>query len=489
MHGFPTTLYTADQVRVLDRDAIDKQGIPGYTLMGHAGHAVFEQIITRWPEIRNLIIFCGAGNNGGDGYVIARLAHQQGINVRVYYLSEPDSLPDDSRKAHADCVAAGVQVEAYSGQSLDEADVIVDALLGTGLQREITGEWQKAIEAINHCDKPVVSVDIPSGIHADTGQAMNIAVKADCTVTFIGLKRGLFTGDAPDYVGKLVFNGLQVSVTDDSKPGDEICHLIDEEIKACLPRRKRIVHKGDNGHVLIIGGNRGMAGASQLAGMAALRSGAGLVSIATPVEQTSSGLQPEVMLHHVISADQLRPLLGKSTIVVIGPGLGQDDWAQTMMAVVMEYERPLVVDADGLNLLTREIDRKHNWVLTPHPGEAARLLNISVADIQANRFQAAVRLKETYGGVIVLKGAGTLIAGEGLSLCWQGNPGMATAGMGDILSGIIAALIAQGVPDEQAAQLGVWVHANAADKEAKRQGERGMVATDLLLPVRKLLND
>jgi len=487
MPEIPKTLYTAEQVRALDRDAIELQNIPGYVLMSHAGHAVFDQIMIRWLAAQNLTVFCGAGNNAGDGYVIARLAHEKGLNARVLFLSEPDKLSGDAWQAYAGCIAEGVRIEAYERQSLDDADVIVDALLGTGLQREVKGQWLAAIESINQSNKPVVSVDIPSGIHADTGQALNTAVRADCTVTFIGLKRGLFTGDAPDYIGDLVYDDLQVTVTDEYFPDDHTCQLLDKAIKIYLPPRKRIAHKGQNGHVLVIGGNEGMVGASLLAGKAALRSGAGLVSITTRTPVVSDA-QPELMIHTVGSAEQLKPLLEKSTVVVVGPGLGQDGWALVMMATAMESQKPLIVDADALNLLAREPNFNKNWVLTPHPGEAARLLNETTSEIQADRFAAVTRLSKFYGGTAVLKGAGTIISGGGLSLCRQGNPGMATAGMGDVLSGIIAALIAQGLDNEQAAQLGVWAHANAADREAEQLGERGMVATDLLPHVRQILN-
>lgn len=484
-------LYTAEQMRGLDRDAIEGQGILGYSLMNQAGQAVLSQIRTRWPKVQNLTIFCGAGNNAGDGYVVARLAHEQGMQVQVLYLSAPDGLSGDAWQAYAGCIAEGVKAEVYQSQVIDDCDLLVDALLGIGLQRQISGLWLAAIEAMNRCDKPVIAVDIPSGIHADTGKAMNAAVQADCTVTFIGLKRGLFTGDAPDYVGDLVLDDLQTSPSDGFQLQDSTCLLLDETIKSCLPRRQRIAHKGQHGHVLVIGGNRGMQGAPLLSGMAALRSGAGLVSIATHAHPDSvrSHAQPELMIHAVESAKQLRPLLEVCTVVVAGPGLGQDSWALSMMAEVIECRKPLLVDADGLNLLARESDYNLNWVLTPHPAEAARLLNESTREIQSDRFTSATRLAKFYGGVAVLKGAGTVISGKTLSLCRSGNPGMATAGMGDILSGIIAALMAQGLSNEQAAQLGVWVHARAADLEAEQHGERGMVATDLLPHIRHLLND
>lgn len=491
MKGLPHNLYRAEQVRELDRLAIDYYGIAGYSLMTTAGQAVFEQLRKRWPRVRSIAVLCGGGNNGGDGYVVARLARLAGLEVELHQLVEPDKLQGDARHAFDDAVAAAVSMINYDGQRLDGFDLIVDAMLGTGLDGEVSGVWREAIEAVNEIGSPVVAVDIPSGLSADTGRVMGAAVRADLTVSFIGLKRGLFTADGPDYCGQLYFSDLHV-------PAEVYGHLtpaakrIDyQALESAIPRRQRNSHKGHHGHVLIVGGDHGMGGAVRLAGEAAARCGAGLVSLATREANVSAitAARPELMCHGVERPAQLRALLQRANVVAIGPGLGSSEWGRAMMAVILESRLPLVLDADALNLLATDPMRHDKWVLTPHPGEAARLLGCSTAEIQQDRFTAVVSLEASYGGVVVLKGCGSLVlAGDGeIALCSDGNPGMACGGMGDLLTGVIAALVAQGMGLRQAARLGVVVHAAAGDVAAS-EGERGLLASDLLSHLRSLLN-
>lgn len=491
MEHLPHHLYRADQVQELDRLAIEYYGIAGYSLMCNAGQTVFEQIRRRWPRVRQMAVLCGGGNNGGDGYVIARLARLAGIEVELHMLSPAEKLKGDARRAYEDAVAAAVSMIGYDGQRLDGFELIVDAMLGTGLSGPAEGIWREAIEAVNEIDVPVVAVDIPSGLSADSGCALGAAVKADLTVSFIGLKRGLFTADGPDYCGELVFSDLNV-------PDEVYGHIppaarrIDySSLTSLLPPRRRNSHKGEHGHVLIVGGEQGMPGAIRMAGEAAARAGAGLISLATRSMHAAqiSAARPELMCHGVEQPEQLNPLLERASVVAIGPGLGQAPWGRAMLGRVLESHLPLVLDADALNLLADEPLHHDKWVLTPHPGEAARMLGCAAGDIQQDRFSAIASLEASYGGVVALKGCGTLVLGPGeeLVLCSEGNPGMASGGMGDVLTGVIAALIAQGLDLEQAARLGVVLHGAAGDAAA-RSGERGMLATDLFSPLRQLVN-
>ena len=491
MKGLPQNLYRAEQVRELDRLAIEYYGIAGYSLMSRAGQDVFEQIRIRWPRARSLAVLCGGGNNGGDGYVIARLAKLAGLEVELHQLVKPERLEGDARHAWEDAVAAAVSMINYDGQRLDGFDLIVDAMLGTGLTGEVEGVWREAIEAVNEIGSPVVSVDIPSGLSADTGRVMGAAVRADLTVSFIGLKCGLFTADGPDLCGQLHFSDLNI-------PAEVYGHLkpaarrIDYRslISEIAPRRRNS-HKGDYGHLLVVGGDLGMGGAVRLAAEAAARCGTGLVSVATREAhaQSLTAMRPELMCHGVEKPAQLRALLSRASAVAIGPGLGQEKWGRAMLGTILESRLPLLLDADALNLLLKEPRRHDKWVLTPHPGEAARMLGCSISEIQQDRFSAITSLEASYGGVVVLKGCGSLIlAADGeMALCSEGNPGMACGGMGDLLTGVIAAFIAQGMGLRQAARLGVALHAAAGDSAA-REGERGMLAADLLPHLRTLLN-
>jgi NAD(P)H-hydrate epimerase len=487
MQNLPIKLYRAAQVRELDRIAIQERGIPGIELMSRAGDEVFQRIKKQWPDARTIAVFCGSGNNAGDGYIVAKLGLDAGLNVCVYAASEPEKLNGDALTAYRKYIDAHGMVILFQAEQAINADVLVDALLGTGLDRPVTGLYAEAIQVINAHPSPVVAVDIPSGLNADTGNEMGCAVKADCTVTFIGLKQGLFTGQAAEYCGEIYF--AQLGVPDDVF--EEVKAAAARVIKSPLPRRSRYAHKGDSGHVLIVGGDLGYSGAAKMAGEAALRVGSGLVTIATRAEH--SGLmnlsRPELMCHGVETPEQLMPLLVKADVVAVGPGLGQSDWAKALFNAVISSGKPMVVDADGLNLLATSPITKSDWILTPHPGEAARLLNCSNAEIQRDRFAAVLSLQDKYGGVVILKGAGTLIASEHqLAVSNTGNPGMASGGMGDVLTGVIAGLVAQGFSLQDAAQQGVYNHGLAADLSAQKDGERGLLATDLMPYLRQLVN-
>jgi NAD(P)H-hydrate epimerase len=483
-------LYTAAQVRELDRIAIEEAGIPGYTLMSRAGEAAWRVVKSEWPDASSFVVVCGTGNNGGDGYVLARLAMEGGYSVRILQLGDAASIKGEARTAREALLAAGGEVIPFDVETLKTGDVIIDALLGTGLERPLNGAWRDAVTAINALRIPVLAIDIPSGLHSDTGAVLGATVNADHTVTFIGRKRGLYTGEGPEHCGVITLVDLQVPVT----IYDQVtanAQLLSEPPLGPLSRpRPRTAHKGDHGHLLIVGGDRGMSGAVQLAGMAALRVGAGLVSLATRPEHAAltAASCPELMCHDVASARTLRTLLARATAVAIGPGLGRSRWAQELLSVVLESSLPLVVDADALNLLAQEPVVRDNWVLTPHPGEAGRLLDAATAEVQADRYTAVCAIARRFGGVVVLKGAGTLVcAGDGpIDVCIAGNPGMASGGMGDVLTGVIGGLLVQGLVPVQAATAGVCVHAHAGDRAAQ-DGERGMMATDVIARLRTVM--
>ncbi len=487
----PAEIYSVASVRKMDQTAIQDAGIAGYTLMNRAGLFAFEAAVNAYPEARRWQVICGSGNNGGDGYVVARLAAEQGIAVSVVALSPPDSLRGDAATACADYAASGgVPIEFEDGLDA-EAELLVDGLLGSGLERDLEGAYAGVVDAINAHTAPVVALDIPTGLHADTGLAMGCAVRADTTVTFVGLKAGLFLHDAPDYVGRLAFSDLAIPET--CRAGESpIMRRIDTTlVRSALPARQRTAHKGDFGRVLIVGGAPGMPGAVRICGEAALRAGAGAVTIATHPAHSQSvpSSRPELMCSGVIAANDLEPLLDNADVVAVGPGLGTGGWSRSLFAAVIESGLPLVVDADALNLLASSPVACEQAILTPHPGEAARLLGKSASDVQANRLGALSELAQKYAGIVVLKGAGSLVSsGTGVPwLCCAGNPGMAAPGMGDALTGIIVALLAQGLPAEMAAIAGVQIHAEAGDAAAG-QGERGMVASDLLAEVRARVN-
>lgn len=485
-------LYTAAGVRELDRQAIEVEGVPGLELMERAGRTAWNHLIDAWPGAGDIAVVCGAGNNAGDGYVLARLALEQGWRVSLLALADPGDLRGDARAAAEKYLAARGRVSPFAGAAFAGAGVIVDALLGTGLDREVTGPYRAAIEAMNDAKTPVLSIDIPSGLEADTGRVLGAAVRAAVTVTFIGRKQGLYTGDAADYRGNTGFADLDVpsAVYQRVRPS---AHLVDPgSYLHLLSRRARTAHKGHYGHVLVVGGDYGYAGAARMAAEAAARCGAGLVSIATRPEHavTIPTGRPELMAAGIQGADGLSPLLERASVIALGPGLAQSGWSRSLFGRILETRLPLVVDADGLNLLAQDPVRRDNWVLTPHPGEAARLLDTSVAEIQGNRFAAAAALQEKYGGSILLKGSGTLVMDDtgNTAVCAGGNPGMASGGMGDVLTGLVAGLIAQGLAAGDAAGLAACVHGAAADRLAAEYGERGLLATDLLPVIRRLLN-
>ncbi|MFK7976592.1 MAG: NAD(P)H-hydrate dehydratase [Halioglobus sp.] len=485
-------LYTAEQIRVLDSCAINEHGIAGTTLMSRAAAATLAHLLQRWPDAASLQVFCGKGNNGGDGYLIADQAHKRGIDVVAYQVGDASGIAGDALAARNQALANGVKVEGYAGQVHAEG-VIVDAMLGIGLSGDVRPDYAAAIGDVNHAGLPVVAVDIPSGLCADSGMILGSAVRADLTVTYIGLKRGLFAARAPDCVGELELSDLAVP-QEVYRAVDGACYRLelDALLESVEPRAAN-AHKGLYGNILVVGGDYTMAGAVVLAAEAALRCGAGLVRVATRAEHIAALIArtPEAMPIAVEEGDALLALAASADVLVVGPGLGQSSWAESLLQAALSLDKPMVLDADALNLLAASSGLsklpRTNWVLTPHPAEAARLLGIETRDVQADRFQAVEALQQRYGGVVVLKGNGSLIAdGAAVLLSDYGNPGMASGGMGDVLSGVVGALLGQKLSPTASAALGVCLHGAAADVAAA-DGERGLLASDLMAPMRALL--
>lgn len=491
------SLYSTTQVYALDAAAI-ASGIPGIQLMKRAGRAAFDVLIAHFPAPELISIYCGAGKNGGDGYVLAALAAQRKVPVQVIQLTSGDKLTGEAHAAYEFAAQEQVNIVPFADASAPTSGVIVDALLGIGLQGEVRPVFAAAIAQINASGLPVLAVDIPSGLNGDTGASHGAVVNAALTITFIGVKRGLLTGRGPAVCGEVVLSDLAIptEIYEQEEASAEQLHLID--LLELLPSRPVDAHKGHFGHVLIIGGDHGYGGAVIMAAEAAARSGAGLVSVATRPEHVPAILTrcPEIMARGVASGQELEALLSRATVLVIGPGFGRSPWSEQLLHVAAKSGLPMVVDADALNILAEgrvipNLVPQENWLYTPHPGEAGRLLDVTNHAINNDRFAAIANIQKKFGGAVILKGAGSLVLGESgiTGVITAGNPGMATGGMGDVLSGILGALIAQGLSVEEAAQLGATLHASAADLAVEKTGQRGLLATDIIPYVSQLLSE
>lgn len=483
-------LYTTEQVRRIDRIAIEQCGVTGFELMERAAAAAFAILRRRWPEVRRIVLLAGGGNNGGDAFLLGRLALQAGIAVEAIALTSSSS--GDAARAREAFEAVGGHLRKVDPEgALPEADVYVDGLFGTGLTRPLDGSVAALVERLNASGRAMLALDVPSGLDADSGTRTGTCVRADATISFVGWKRGLFTADAADVCGARELATIDLPpAAYATVPVD--AELLDGTIDRLLPPRRGNVNKSSFGHVLALGGDAGYGGAIRLAGEAALRCGAGLVSIATRAEHVvalNAG-RPELMAQGVDDAMALTPMLERASVLALGPGLGRRAWGRALFDATLAAAKPCVIDADALNLLA-ETPRKlpPEVVLTPHPGEAARLLGCSTAEVQRDRYAAVRALARAHHAVVVLKGAGSLIADAAgrVAVCPWGNPGMATAGMGDVLTGVVAALLAQGLDAWDAARLGVALHARAGDLAAG-DAPRGLIASDLLLPLRQLAN-
>ncbi|MFY8327942.1 NAD(P)H-hydrate dehydratase [Pseudoalteromonas sp. ZZD1] len=485
-------VFSAEQVRTHEPNAAEQSAVSMYTLMERAGKAVFEQVIKHYPHAQNYVVLVGVGNNAGDGYIVASLAKQAGKHVTIIAAAPDKPLTGDALTAQKAWLAVGGEISNYDPLIIKAADIIIDGLLGTGLKSKVRDPFTKLIQTANDSPLPIVAIDLPSGIDADSGVVQGIAIQAAVTVTFVGIKQGLVTGEGRAYTGKCEFTDLGVgqAFTQLATPSAE---LINYDTTQGLAKRQSNSHKGSHGKLLCVGGNAGTAGAIRLTSEAALRTGAGMVKVYTHADSVlaiSIG-RPELM----VTTTDLNAALEWATCIAIGPGLGQDSWSQSIFETVIQHcvahNKAIVVDADALNLIAQQsapIVLK-NTVFTPHPGEAARLLDCAVSDIESERYRSARKLAETYSTTCVLKGAGSIIANDTKAwVCTDGNPALAVGGSGDVLTGIIAGLIAQGLTTEQAACLGVTLHAKAGDIAAQRDGERGMLPSDLFAIVRELVN-
>lgn len=488
----------SEQVKAMEPEAARLAGCSMFELMERAGEAAFQTLRQQWPKAQNIVVVAGNGNNAGDGYVLAKLAKNQGLKVVVMCQAPNRELMGDAKQAQSEWQKIGGETLTFAELDYAQFDVLVDALLGTGITGEVKPPFLSVINQINQAKIPVLSIDLPSGMQANTGQALPACVKADVTVTFIATKPGLVSGIGKEFSGKLIFADLAVG-TAFFGIVDSAAQLVDWQMLQPLKARAVHANKGSFGKLLCIGGNQGMPGSIRLTAESALRCGVGLVTVFC---HESSRLaittgRPEIMLIH----KDLDAALDWCTHIVIGPGLGRDDWAQQqfsdLLAHLKRHPKPLVIDADGLNLLANMADdtdlqnaltQLPALILTPHPGEAGRLLNCSTADIENDRYVASKNIAHKYQSICVLKGAGTIIQEAQCWVCKGGNPGMATPGMGDLLTGVIGAFLAQGFPAQQAAVYGVCAHSEAADRIAIQYGQRGMLASDLLQPLRAIVN-
>lgn len=486
-------LYTAAESRAFDQRAIAQLHIAGIVLMKRAGRAVFDALRRRWPLASSLTVLCGSGNNAGDGYIVAGIARSHGMAVQLVQLGDAGRLQGDAARARDWAVEQGVTIEAAVEVAPDfviAGEIVVDALLGTGLVGAVRTEYADAMRIAAAAGRPVIAVDLPSGLCADTGHLDGPVLAADVTVTFICVKRGLVTGAGPGVCGRLEFDDLDVPATL-FEGATRTLRWADQY--RLLPRRAPTAHKHAAGHVVVVGGDHGMGGAVILAGEAALRVGAGLVSVVTRGAHLAAvhARRPELMVRGADHVDghvdgEVRALLARASVIAIGPGLGQAPWGRQLLDAAIDAKRPLVMDADALNLCASGALRPGVAVITPHPGEAARLLGCDGTAVQRDRFAAARALARAFAASVVLKGAGSIVdTGTEVSICLHGNPGMATAGMGDVLTGVIAGLLAQGLSPARAAAVGTALHSGAGDVAAARRGRLGLIASDVIeaLPV------
>ena len=501
-------VYTAAQSRSLDVAAAKSLNLSGFALMQRAGAAALAVLEENFSTFSEICVLCGKGNNGGDGYILAALAQKQGLSTQVFELADITTIAGDARKARDLAVKEGVVcVSSADLLTISQDVVIVDAILGTGFKGELSAETLRVLNLVCASQAHVLAMDIPTGINADTGGACAGALFADLTVTFIGLKRGLVTGAGKKHCGTLVLRDLGVSTKLSAGASSAALFEFDQ---TQLPVRRADGHKGSFGNLVIVGGDINMGGAVILAAQSALRAGCGLVTVVTRGEHRC-GMQahrPEVMLCAASDHKAVTTAINKADCVLVGPGMGTQAWGQELLQQCLAFRGPKVLDADALNLVSSGASsRLENCVITPHPGEAGRLLGLSTAQIQADRFVAVAQLADQYGAVVVLKGPGTLVCGQEVcgqevceqevcrqeafqnvvGICQHGNAGMATAGMGDVLAGILASFVAQGVTLEAAARLGVALHSASADIAVQHTGERSLLASDVIEAMISLL--
>jgi ADP-dependent NAD(P)H-hydrate dehydratase / NAD(P)H-hydrate epimerase len=477
--------YNPPSIYEMDRAATKLDSLSSKELMQRAGSSLWKIIGDRWPSVDTVTIFIGSGNNGGDGLVAALEACRQGVDVQLVFLGTSECKSDTVEYYWQQCVDADIEIESWQAQTI-RGSIIIDALLGIGIDRELSNEWIGLIKYINQLQQPIIAADIPSGLNARTGVAMPLAVCADITVTFIARKCGQKLADGPDYCGELILDNLGVSrlVKQQVYPALVETPTTDWVLPDTRPKNS---HKHRFGHVFVIGGEAGMAGAVMLAARAALRSGAGVVSCYLDPNGMSNikGLDtPELMIR---SWDDLEANLANADVLLAGPGI--DDLTQhpKLVELIQETQVSVVIDAGALRSEFIASLGRRRCVLTPHPGEAAGLLNTSNRLIQLDRQTSIQKLVDQFHKTTVLKGSGTLIAEpkSKVKLVTRGNPALASAGTGDVLAGIIAAFLAQGLSCLEAAETGVVVHSVCADRYVETHDETGLLARDIieLIPI------
>ena len=495
---------TAEEMRDLDRRAGDEFGVPSIVLMENAGRHVARAALDTLggAKGKRVTVIAGRGNNGGDGFVAARHLRDAGADVSVFLLASPEDVKGDAKTNLDALLESGLPVKSSESISkiesaLAHSDLVIDAIFGTGLRGEVTGPAADAIGAMNRCGRPVIAVDLPSGLDADTGGIWGVCVRASRTVTFALPKIGMFIYPGADCIGELTV--VDIGIPRELHEGIQTEVPGVEWVMSRLPDRPADAHKGTFGTVLVIAGSPGFTGAAAMAGEAALRSGAGLSTVAVPIglqdvmaakltEVMTAGLpQTEDRTFAADAADPALNLAEKATSVVLGCGIGTHPQTKEFVdGFVRSARRPMVIDADGLNCLVQDAEALRgphcDLVLTPHPGEMARLLGTTSAEVQSNRIGAAKEAASRFGSVIVLKGARTVIADPSgrAFINLTGNSGMATGGTGDVLAGAIGALLAQGLSALDAAVCGVYIHGRAGDIAAEMLGQAGMIAGDVL---------
>lgn len=481
-------LRNAAQCKQLDQLAIES-GIPSLLLMKKAGYRAFEHLKARLQADGTIAVVCGLGNNAGDGYVLANLAILAGYSVKLVQVGDANKLKGDALQTYQELLALEPEfIHSEDLSDLTADDWIVDALFGIGLDRPIVEEFAEAVQDMNRSFAKVMALDIPSGLSADTGNVFRISVLANVTVTFISHKFGLLSYEGKDLAGEVIVETLDVPPA----IADQVGYIADtsdwSDLKHKLPERKHSSHKGTFGTALLIGGDSTMLGAIHLSALACLRMGAGLTKVFSREEHASqlSMLQPEIMAYADLT--QWRELHESASALAIGPGLDQTEWGKSLFDLVSESDKTKVLDADALNLLAENPNRDENRVLTPHPKEAARLLGGSVSDVQMDRLAAVKAIQQKYGGVVLLKGTGTLVFdGENCFLVNAGNSGMSVGGMGDVLTGMIASLLAQGLSLMDATILSAQLHAEAGDFLAHQQGKASLIPSDLIEVFKRFL--
>ncbi|MDF0650870.1 MAG: bifunctional ADP-dependent NAD(P)H-hydrate dehydratase/NAD(P)H-hydrate epimerase [Nitrospira sp. LK265] len=504
-----TKIITAAQMQDLDRRTISEAHIPATTLMERAGSGVASCLEQRLGPLRGktVTVVCGKGNNGGDGFVAARLLRRRHANVHVLAMTPITDLSRDAATMYKQFVrgAGKSSVRLFTSKSqiqvlLQDSDILIDALLGTGLSSAVTGRYAEAIDSINETDRPVVAVDLPSGLHADTGMILGRAVRASLTVTFGLPKLGLYQNCGIDLAGEVAVVDIGIPPAYIDSVESRTTLITEHEVRTYLPRRQPSSHKGTFGHVGIIAGSVGKTGAAAMAARAALRVGAGLVTVAVPTSvndileakllEVMTVPMPETKARTFArtSLDRLVAFMTARTAIAIGPGLStHPETVELVQGLTKQLDRPAVLDADALNALTGRTailaSCKTPPIITPHPGEMARLeADATPQTVNSDRIGTASRFARERGLFVVLKGARTVVARPdgAVAICPTGNPGMATAGTGDVLTGMVVGLLAQGLPSWEAACAATYLHGAAGDLAAARNGQAGLIAGDVI---------